>query len=186
MQIYIDKLPESTCWRKYNTAIVGSTEDVPTSGLVRGYFVKPEDIASHNLPHWLRGCNSMGRPHPTGAKILAEKGLIHLMQNISIPVLSVEQLLEKFGVCRIGRFKVDVEGFDGALLVGYSKWMKKHKGRCYADIISGEFNELSDGLVGGKDADAAMAPMGYRISSYGTKSHPDWEWSYNPDLIPTQ
>lgn len=176
MKIYIDQLPNMTCWRKFNTAVVGKADDVPENGLAQAYFIYPSDITKYNLPKWLTGCNSVNRPHPTGAKHLKNRNLSHLMQNISVPVVSVEHILEKFGVCRMGTFKVDVEGLDGDLLVAFSEWVKKSDG-CYADEVTGEFNELSHGRTSGVDVDVALSRVGYKNVRKGL----DWRWKFQGD-----
>ncbi|KAL3795156.1 hypothetical protein HJC23_007384 [Cyclotella cryptica] len=161
MQIYINQLPNLKCWRKLATAVVGKSEDIPSNAMITTYFINPDDIVNYDLPGWLRGCNSVGRPHATGLNELMKRNLLHLMRNISVPVVSVEQLLDKNRICRMKRFKVDVEGFDGELLVAFSKWVMQKNWTCYADIVSGEFNELSDGRVSGDDANLALVGVGY-------------------------
>jgi hypothetical protein len=175
MQIYIDQLPNLECWRKLASAVVGSTEDIPQSGMIDTYFIDPKDIAQHSLPDWLRGCNSVGRPHATALKELTTRNLPHLMHNISVPVVSVEQLLDNNEICHMKRFKVDVEGFDGDLLVAFSKWVLKKNGACYADEVYGEFNELSDGRVSGDEAGLALAEAGYEETG---KDGFDRIWKY--------
>ena len=29
------------------------------------FYVKPENITKYNFPNWLRGCNSISKPHPS-------------------------------------------------------------------------------------------------------------------------
>ena len=108
MEIYIDRLPNKPCWKKLVSAIVGTPEDVPESGLAQAYFVHPSDINKYGLPEWIRGCNSINRPHPTVRTVLGDRNLTHLQQNKSVPVISVSTLLDKQGICRIGTFKVRV------------------------------------------------------------------------------
>ena len=102
-------------------------------------------------------------------------GLSHLQQNKSVPVLSVEQLLENHGICHIGTFKVDVEGLDGDLLVAFSKWMKEANG-CRADRVIGEFNELSEGMTGFELVNEELISAGY---SRGVKGGFDRIWTFN-------
>ena len=66
----------------------------------------------------------------------------------------------------MGTFKVDVEGFDGALLVAFSEWVKKNGG-CYADKVVGEFNVLSEGRVSGEEANTALSTAGYKLIKKG-------------------
>jgi hypothetical protein len=184
MKIYINQLPNLECWRKLNSAVVGSMEDIPPSGMVDTYFIDPKDIAQHRLPDWLKGCNSVGRPHATALKILKRRNLTHLMHSISVPVMSVEQLLDENEICRMKKFKVDVEGFDGDLLVAFSKWVQKKNGACYADEVWGEFNELSDGRVSGDEAGFALAEAGYKETG---KNGFDRIWKYfgkNASMLP--
>ena len=108
MEIYIDRLPNKPCWKKLVSAVVGTPEDVPESGLAQAYFVHPSDINKYGLPEWIRGCNSINRPHPTVRTVLGDRNLTHLQQNKSVPVISVSTLLDKQGICRIGTFKVRV------------------------------------------------------------------------------
>jgi hypothetical protein len=172
MQLYINQLPNLTCWRKLAAAVVGWTDDIPLSVMITTYFINPNDIVQYNLPEWLRGCNSVGRPHATGFSELKKRKLLHLMQNISVPVVSVEQLLDDNGICRMKQFKVDVEGFDGELLVAFSKWVLKKNRTCYADTVSGEFNELSEGRISGDEANLALMHASYQE----TVSRDDIDW----------
>lgn len=176
MKIYIDQLPDLSCWKKVATAVVGKSDDVPSSGTILTYYIDPADIVKYNMPEWLRGCNSVGKPHATGLAYLQDKNLVNLMHNISVPVLSVEQLLNSNSVCRMKRFKVDVEGFDGDLLVAFSEWVEKNHEVCYADMVIGEFNELSEGRVSGADASTALTRVGYKLLD--TKEGFDWMWEY--------
>lgn len=163
MQPYINQLPNMKCWTKLARAVVGKTQDVPPSGELPTFFVDQQDIVKYNLHDFLRGCNSVGRPHPTAAKNLADRNMLHLLRNISVPVQSVEQLLENNNVCRMQDFKVDVEGMDGELLIGFAEWVASHNNKCYAETVTGEFNNLSNGRVGREDANQALMKVGYKI-----------------------
>lgn len=173
MGVYIDQLPNMTCWRKFNSAVIGKAEGIPGNGLIETYFIHLSDIKKYGLPLWLRGCNSVGRPHPQGLRILKERGLEHIMQVKLVPVHTLGQILDKFQVCRLGTFKVDVEGLDGELLKSFTEWVNKSKSEgCYADRIIGEFNELSVGRVSGEEVDEVLSAVGYKVTQKGF----DWKW----------
>ncbi|KAL7533643.1 hypothetical protein ACHAWF_004569 [Thalassiosira exigua] len=178
LQMYVDQLPNSTCWRTIASAVVGRAEDVPPSGFMRAYFVRPEDIERHGLYDWLRGSNSVGRPHAIAVNALEKKGMSHLLRNASVPVTSMGRLLDDFGVCRAGALKIDVEGLDGELLLGYADWVRDHGGRCYADTIQGEFLG-SQSRTPPQDVDAAVVPLGYRTIA----RKEDWIWRYDSELV---
>lgn len=54
VQLYLNRLPNRTNHFKANMGVALR----PSVQLV--YYLKPDDIKSHNLPDWLRGCNSVG------------------------------------------------------------------------------------------------------------------------------
>jgi len=60
MGVYINQLPNMTCWRKFNSAVVGKAEGIPGNGLIEAYFIHLSDMKKYGLPLWLRGCNSVG------------------------------------------------------------------------------------------------------------------------------
>jgi hypothetical protein len=67
IKMYLDNLPDKPNVTKVNCAIsnVNSTIEV--------FYVKPEDIIKFNLPNWVRGCNSINKPHPTVLNLLGDK-----------------------------------------------------------------------------------------------------------------
>jgi len=117
---------------------------VPDDGMLETYFIHPDDIEKYDLPKHFRGLNSVGRPHPGVAKELSAKNLTGLVKHVPVPVVSVGELLDSSGACRMGTFKVDVEGMDGDLLLGYSAWVLNTNRKCFADVVIGEFNHLAE------------------------------------------
>lgn len=97
------------------------------------------------------------------------------MHNISVPVVLVEQLLDNYRICHMKYFKVDVKGFDGELLVAFSKWVMKKNWTCYADTVLGEFHELSQGRVGGDKVNLALRNVGYEEAD---RADFDQVWKY--------
>ena len=127
VRVYYDNLPLRDGWIKLNFAI-GDEDKTDTV-----YFVDPAKIT--NEPFWVRGCNSLGKPHPT---IL--KSYPHLMGEQEVRVLSVESFLAMCDISGIGFLKIDTEGYDLKILKAFLK----------TDVrplkIQFESNELTDGI----------------------------------------
>src|SRR6185503_16476845 len=69
IKYYLDRLPIGPNRDKANVAI--SNYD----GEIEMYYVPDDVIQKHNLPRWLRGCNSVGKPHPATADVIRQHGL---------------------------------------------------------------------------------------------------------------
>lgn len=174
MKIYLDRLPALPHCRKINAAVVGYE---PHLSHIDVYYVDPSDIVQHGLPEWLKGCNRVGRPHETTAKVLKEKGLESLMQQHLVPVLSIAEILEQTNGCRIKTLKLDIEGLDPELVVAYVMFLWNYP-HCYADELWFEFNELSTPAAQ-QHALNALSLVGYRAKS---TSGFDATWAYDPNV----
>jgi hypothetical protein len=80
------------------------------------YYVKPEDIQLYNLADWVKGCNSVGAPHPSVIRELTEKNLMNIYTNSVIDVLSFRSLVEQYKIESVDYLKVDTEGHDFVIL----------------------------------------------------------------------
>ena len=109
LPFYFNRLP-ATC-RKENVAVSNYTGE----GLV--YFLTPETIAEHNLPDWLRGCNSLNQMHPTVAQMVAN-GRVQpaWVQTQPVPVVRIKSLLDKHNITEIAHLKIDTEGHDAVIM----------------------------------------------------------------------
>ena len=58
LKFYLDFLPEKKNVKKINVAISDK------NGMIDIYYVEPETIKNTNLPWFIKGCNSIGKPHP--------------------------------------------------------------------------------------------------------------------------
>lgn len=173
MQIYLDRLPALPTCQKLNAAVVGYE---PHPAELDVYYMDPDDIIKHNLPEWLRGCNRVGHPHQTTAKLLAEKNLPFLMQHRRVPVVSIAELLRQTKGCHIRKLKVDVEGLDPELIMGYVRFLWQNW-QCYADEIVFEFNELSSEPAQHRALEA-LGFVGYRLQD---TDGDDLIWVYHQD-----
>jgi len=178
MEVYLNELPDLPNAVKLHAAVVGTEAHQAVTDV---YYVTEANITAHNLPYWLKGCNSVGAPHYTTQKYLKEYNLMHLMQVDTVPVRSVQGIFQEYGVCRLKMFKVDVEGMDVELLIGYVQflWANLH---CYADVIVYEYNELTPEVDHDK-AIVALESVGYTeaLTSDMHNMEENRLLRYNPD-----
>lgn len=100
---YFNNLPNAEGWVKLNCAV--SDRD----GKATIYYVNPDKITTE--PNWVRGCNSIGNPHPT-----IKKDYPHLMDCVEVDVISVETLIETCDITSVDYLKIDTEGHDITIL----------------------------------------------------------------------
>jgi hypothetical protein len=110
LSIYLDRLPNKNNNIKLNVAI--SDFD----GQCDVYYISPEDIEKHNLPNWLRGCNSIMKPHPSALEILIEFGLTNIYQHKKIDVLTWDTLIRTKNIIGVDYLKIDTEGHDSIIV----------------------------------------------------------------------
>jgi hypothetical protein len=122
LQYYLDRLPEKPLVTKVCCAI--SDED----GETEIYHVSENNITKHNLPYWVRGCNSIGHPHPTVAKLLQERKLsVDIISVQVIPKLSVFTFLKKYNISKIHYLKVDTEGHDCVIMKAFANEIRSKR-----------------------------------------------------------
>jgi len=110
LSFYLDKLPTKENNIKLNVAL----SDV--EGVEQIYYINPDDIKKYNLPDWLRGCNSIKKPHPSAIKILTEKNLTHLYKSDKISVITWDKLIRNYNITSVDYLKLDTEGHDTVIL----------------------------------------------------------------------
>lgn len=106
IKFYLDALPNKKNVIKVNAAI--SDKDGETAI----YYVKPENIAKYGLPDWVRGCNSIGKQHPTVERILRNRKLEHILESDRIDVIDIKTFIAKNNIKSINYLKIDTEGHD--------------------------------------------------------------------------
>jgi len=134
--VYLNRLPT----KRYVHKVLAAVSN--TDGWVDCYYIPEEVIKSHNLPPWLRGCNSIGKPHPTGCQILLNANL-DLQTNIKttrVPMYSIKSLFEMFQVTSLSFLKLDTEGHDCTILHNYLEWVGN--GNFKANQVLFESNSL--------------------------------------------
>lgn len=105
---YFDRLPKC---RKEKVAISNYEGDVDI------YYMNPEDIEKLKLPNWLRGCNMIGKQHPTMVDVLQrEYGTTDPIKKETVKVVRIKTLLDKYNINNINLLKIDTEGHDCTIL----------------------------------------------------------------------
>lgn len=109
VKYYFDRLPDCN---KINCAISNRE-----GGRIDIYYLTDEEITRYNLPKWVRGCNSVGQPHPSVVKILIERCISeYIIRCDSVPVRRIKSILDEHNVTAIDFLKIDTEGHDCIIL----------------------------------------------------------------------
>jgi FkbM family methyltransferase len=106
IKFYLNKLPNNNHVIKVNCAISNK------NGITNVFWVKPEDIDAYELPWYLKGCNSIIRPHITTERELKEKQLEFLLNETECEMITWDKLVERYDVESVGLLKIDTEGHD--------------------------------------------------------------------------
>ena len=137
LQVYLDRLPDKPFVTKVCAAISNTDKDpMPL------FHVPVEDLEKHKLPGGLKGCNSLGKPHPTLRKFLKQYNCSHLEKTMDVPVMGIATLLERHSVGSIDYLKLDTEGHDMTILQGLIPYCSLHPNlwpkviRCETNILT--------------------------------------------------
>jgi FkbM family methyltransferase len=130
IQYYLDRLPNPAGVIKLCCAV--STTGRPA--MLEMYYVPDAVIHEHQLPDWLRGCNSIGAYHLQHTKLCIE----HLVQMTHVPCYPLSRIFEQHQVTELDMLKIDTEGQDADILLNYADNMPVRPKK-----IVFESNELS-------------------------------------------
>jgi len=119
VNLYLNRLPNKEKVTKLNHAISNY------SGVTQVYYVEPEDIESYNLSWYLKGCNSIGEPHPVTLRELKEHNLEHLLKVDDVEVLTWKDLVERYSIESVKTLKIDPRIFIEKPYVQCPKCKKK-------------------------------------------------------------
>lgn len=134
LKIYLDNLPEVEGVTKLNYAI--SDFD----GEISVYWVDPETIENLGLPNWVRGCNSVDKPHQTVVNLLTDLGLGSAYRVDTCPCLTWNTLVKTHEISKVDLLKIDTEGHDAVIL----NQIADSQLTIFPKKIVFEKNELSD------------------------------------------
>jgi FkbM family methyltransferase len=105
---YLDKLPKVHEIVYENVAIGGAGKP----DIKDFYYLSEETVRKHGLPHWATGIGSFTNTH----KDVVTNKWEHLLTKQAVPVISFQELLDKYDLKKIDYLKIDAEGFDCEIL----------------------------------------------------------------------
>jgi hypothetical protein len=114
---YLDALPNPP----HVTKIHGAVSNI--SGTIDVYSISPEDIQKHNLPDWIRGCNTVNAVHPVYTGKVPDEIVI----KDRVPMYTFTDIISMCNVKSCKYLKMDTEGHDVTIL------------QSYLDCVSGGF-----------------------------------------------
>ena len=123
LSIYLDRLPSPKNCQKVQAAISDR------EGEVAFYFVRPEHIAQYGLASWVRGCNSIGKPHPSVVAQLEGLGLepMEVMSVETVRMCRLMSIFDQYEVEGVYYLKVDTEGHDAVILHDFFDACDNHR-----------------------------------------------------------
>lgn len=137
---YLDRLPNKPHVHKLQQAVSDH------NGFIYIYYLRPEIIKQLKLPHWIRGCNSVNKPHQTVMQELRKRKIgdaEKLFQVDKVCVTDVATLLAEQNVLSIDLLKLDTEGHDCTILRSLLQACQTNP-NWWPRQIKFESNQLSD------------------------------------------
>ena len=130
---YLNSLPNKWNVRKINCAV--SLDG--TEGEIDMYYIPESVIIEHNLPLYLKGCNSVNEPHPLTI------GWSNLVVKETVPKIAISTILTKNSVRGIKYLKIDTEGADCHILIQLMLYLQDKPIEYWPLRINYESNEWS-------------------------------------------
>lgn len=137
VKVYIDNIPARDGLIKINGAIIPQK----SSELLEVYYCDPNVIERNQLPQWLKGCNSINKPHPTVELLYADVLDLVLVQKIA--TVDFQTLFNDLDVQEVDLLKIDTEGMDADLMISLFE-IPRFKERYTLNQIRYESNHLND------------------------------------------
>lgn len=155
VKYYLDKLPYGDGIFKNNCAI----SDKKGKGEI--YYVDDEIIKKYNMPIWMRGCSSFNKPHETVVRFFNEIKMPTEFKKEKVTVLSFGDLVILYNITKIGRLKIDTEGYDHVILRSVFDSMKDglkiKEIKIEYDPFFGNTNELNNLILTSKCSSVLLA-----------------------------
>jgi hypothetical protein len=110
IKFYLDNLPDNPSVIKVNCAISNR------NGVTDVFWIDPKDIEEYELSLYLRGCNSIIKPHATAEFELRERNLDFLMKQSSCDIITWKTLVNRYDIKNVELLKIDTEGHDCVII----------------------------------------------------------------------
>jgi len=172
VNLYLNRLPNKENVTKLNHAISNY------SGITQVYYVEPEDIESNNLSWYLKGCNSIGEPHPVTLRELKERNLEHLLKVDEVEVLTWKDLVERYNIESVKTLKIDAEGHDTIIVNN----ILEGEHNVYPETIIFEANELTPDQTRIDTINKAKS-IGYSFIEFNAKRDVILKYNSQPKVL---
>ena len=133
---YLYKLPFRPNVKKINKAISFDNSE----NQIEIFYIPEEEIIKHNLPLWLKGCNTIGDYHPQHINLKIQ----NLVKIEKIEQIPISKLLTDNKIRKIKHLKIDVEGGDCKILQNLYSYLKTKPPDFLPEKITFEDNSLSN------------------------------------------
>jgi len=135
IQFYLDNLPNKKNIKKICIGISNCNKNEKI------FYVRPENIEKYSLPYWLRGCNSIARPHYQHMNLL-NGDMLHILESQDVEIISTKDMISRYHIEGVKYLKVDTEGHDYIILLDYLEQCKKNN-KLFPNKITFETNDLT-------------------------------------------
>ena len=135
IQAYLDALPSPPGVIKLKNAISPTN----TFATLEVYYVPEQVIRQHNLPDWLRGCNSVGTYHFQHHAL----NIKHLVERDQVACVPIGYIFERYDITELDYLKIDTEGNDCDIMLHLADWITNTESACCPRRILFESNELA-------------------------------------------
>lgn len=156
---YLESLPNKANVKKLNCAVSPKN----CCEILEVFYVPEKTIAEHNLPNWLRGCNSVGNYHYQHRKL----DILNLVKKQHVPCYPIGDIFLEHNVTELDFLKIDTEGADADIMLGLYDFLSAQPANIYPKKIVFESNELSN-----PEKVAAVKTkfetLGYQVASAGS------------------
>ena len=140
IKTYLDRLPNKENVFKVQAAVSDSDSTIEI------YHIPLEKIRENGLQVWVKGCNSVSKPHDYARNKIGHELYDSLVQIDTVPTITWKTLIENYNIGGVKFIKIDTEGHDHIILKGYLDECKKNPS-LYANKIKFEYNESSNKLA---------------------------------------
>ena len=133
---FLDKLPDKPNVKKINCIISDCEGDEYI------YTVHPDLYTK--FPEWVRGSNSIAKPHPIVVRWLTQNKLpLDVFVRYKVPKKTLYNVLQENNISSIDYLKVDTEGHDELILKKFISDINEHSNfKLFPRKIQFESNEL--------------------------------------------
>ena len=145
-----------------------------------------ENPEKYNFPSWARGCNSLGKYHPTLLRLVHEKHLDEreVFTVDLVPVMTFSTLVKKYNIKNAQYLKIIAEGHDLKILTSYLE--------CLSDKLIQPIKKIkfqTNSLIPTRDVDHMIQQLkqyDYQVIERGDMTTLEfvsipWYYFYTPD-----